>query len=119
MLPSGDVVVVGGGRTTGIERGTADIRRLADLDTGDWRFRPQGQLEVPVVWTTASVVQDSGGGDYVFVAGGREAMDDFEKIYIAKVLADNQWHRGNAAEVLGVNRKTLFTKMKHYGLSEK
>lgn len=46
----------------------------------------------------------------------KDAMDQFEKKYIKKVLADNQWHRSNAAKALGINRKTLFKKIKAHGL---
>lgn len=41
---------------------------------------------------------------------------DFEKKYIIRALEENQWHRTKVASLLGINRKTLFKKMKHYGL---
>jgi DNA-binding NtrC family response regulator len=46
----------------------------------------------------------------------RTAVQNYEKDYIQKVLRDHQWHRARAASVLGVNRRTLFRKMKTYGL---
>lgn len=48
----------------------------------------------------------------------RTIMDRCEKKYIQKVLSENQWHRGRAASVLGINRKTLFKKIKHHRLHE-
>jgi PAS domain S-box-containing protein len=46
----------------------------------------------------------------------RAAMEDFEKKYLIKVLAENSWHRSRTASKLGINRKTLFKKMKTHGI---
>lgn len=43
-------------------------------------------------------------------------LDSYEKEVIQKTLIKYQWHRGKAAEALGINRKTLFTKIIRYGL---
>ena len=45
-----------------------------------------------------------------------QAMDNFEKNVIRTVLEKNQWRKSRTASVLNVNRKTLFRKMKKYGL---
>ncbi len=45
-----------------------------------------------------------------------EAVAHFEKSVILKRLEANHWHKSNTAEQLGINRKTLFRKMKHYSL---
>ena len=45
-----------------------------------------------------------------------EAVGAFEKEYIAHLLKENQWHRSRVAELLGIDRRTLFRKMKTYGL---
>ena len=47
----------------------------------------------------------------------RSAMKSFEKRLIHKVLNQYRWHRGKAAAVLGIDPKTLYTKMKKIGLS--
>jgi PAS domain S-box-containing protein len=47
----------------------------------------------------------------------REAVERFEKDFILSVLNHNQWHRGKAANALGIDPKTLYTKMKKIGLS--
>ena len=47
----------------------------------------------------------------------REAVERFEKDFIVSVLNHNQWHRGKAATALGIDPKTLYTKMKKIGLS--
>lgn len=46
------------------------------------------------------------------VSGLREAIEHFEKDFILSVLNNNQWHRGKAASALGIDPKTLYTKMK-------
>jgi PAS domain S-box-containing protein len=46
----------------------------------------------------------------------RTAMEDFEKKYLTKVLRENKGHRIRTATTLGINRKTLFKKMKAYGI---
>jgi len=47
----------------------------------------------------------------------RSAMESFEKRLIHKALNQYRWHRGKAAAVLGIDAKTLYTKMKKTGLS--
>ncbi len=44
------------------------------------------------------------------------AKDSMEKELIQKTLHRHQWHRGRTAAALKINRKTLFMKMKKYGL---
>ncbi len=46
----------------------------------------------------------------------RTALETFEKQLILEVLTDNLGHRGKTAEVLGIDRKTLYTKLKKYGI---
>ena len=48
----------------------------------------------------------------------RSMMDAYEKKVIGEVLNSNQWHRSNAARQLGIDRKTLFTKMKRHGFAK-
>ncbi|MBR9982654.1 MAG: sigma-54-dependent Fis family transcriptional regulator, partial [Desulfatitalea sp.] len=46
----------------------------------------------------------------------REALHDFEKAYIASLLHRHQWNRTKVAEILGVERKTLYLKIKRLGI---
>lgn len=46
------------------------------------------------------------------------AKDSMERELIQKTLNRYHWHRGQAAEALKINRKTLFMKMKKYGLAK-
>jgi transcriptional regulator with PAS, ATPase and Fis domain len=44
------------------------------------------------------------------------ALESFERQLIVRVLDRYDWHRTNAAEALGIPRKSLYRKMKKYGL---
>jgi len=43
-------------------------------------------------------------------------MHGMEKKVILETLKKNKWHRGKTAAMLGINRKTLFRKLKKYNL---
>jgi len=47
----------------------------------------------------------------------RTMLENFEKRYIAKTLQEHNWHRSKVADLLGINRRTLFRKMREYGLN--
>ena len=44
----------------------------------------------------------------------KTAVEEFEKNYILKILARNRRKKGKTARALGMDRKTLFRKMKRY-----
>jgi PAS domain S-box-containing protein len=44
----------------------------------------------------------------------RQAIDEFEKRHIVKILEQNQGHKGKTAAVLKIDTKTLYRKMKKY-----
>jgi transcriptional regulator of acetoin/glycerol metabolism len=44
-------------------------------------------------------------------------LENLEKNRILKALAENNWRRENAAQSLGMNRKTLYRKMQKLGLA--
>ena len=46
----------------------------------------------------------------------KAAVGEFEKGFISRVLASHGSKKGKAAEALGIDRKTLFRKMKQYGI---
>jgi DNA-binding NtrC family response regulator len=50
-------------------------------------------------------------------AGGKyRRLADVEKAYIRAVLEDMKGNKGRAALALGIDRKTLWAKLKKYGL---
>lgn len=44
------------------------------------------------------------------------AVEEFERVYIPRVLKANNGHRGKTADTLDIDRKTLYRKLKKYGL---
>jgi PAS domain S-box-containing protein len=54
-----------------------------------------------------------------FCYGGsdlREALAEFEKAFISKLLANNHWHVENTSKMMGIPRRTLSRKMKSLGI---
>jgi DNA-binding NtrC family response regulator len=49
---------------------------------------------------------------------GAKPMEELEKEHIARVLREAGGQRTKAAEVLGIDRKTLYLKIKKYGLED-
>ncbi len=45
-------------------------------------------------------------------------LEDVEKLYIKKVLQNNNWERGKTAVQLGISLKTLYTKILKYNLKD-
>jgi transcriptional regulator of acetoin/glycerol metabolism len=41
-----------------------------------------------------------------------KTKDDFEREYILSILKTTDWHLGRAAKTIGIDRSTLFRKMK-------
>ncbi len=48
--------------------------------------------------------------------GGNVELKDMEKVHIRKVLEENNWNKLQAAKILGIDRKTLYKKIKEYDL---
>jgi DNA-binding NtrC family response regulator len=48
--------------------------------------------------------------------GSRVSLADLERRHIEAVLAHMGWHQGQAADVLGISPKTLYRKIREYGL---
>ncbi len=46
----------------------------------------------------------------------QEAVRRFERAYIGRLLQAHQWHRSKVADILGIDRRTLFRKIKSLGL---
>ena len=50
--------------------------------------------------------------------GHSKRLVDMEKEHILSVLRDADGHRGKAAEILGIDPKTLYRKLQDYGVKE-
>jgi DNA-binding NtrC family response regulator len=46
----------------------------------------------------------------------RPTLEELERDYIATVLGETRWHRMQAAHILGIDRRTLYRKIRTYGL---
>ncbi|MBI2795168.1 MAG: sigma-54-dependent Fis family transcriptional regulator [Gemmatimonadetes bacterium] len=58
-----------------------------------------------------------GGASAVAPAGPELiSMESLERRHIERVLEHLHWHQGKAAEVLGISAKTLYRKIREYGL---
>ncbi len=50
--------------------------------------------------------------------GGIPTLEELERIHIVYVLERVRWHQGRAAAVLGISTKTLYRKIRQYGLKK-
>jgi DNA-binding NtrC family response regulator len=46
-------------------------------------------------------------------------LEELEKKHIERVLGETKGHKGKTANLLGIDRKTLYQKIKKYGLDGK
>jgi DNA-binding NtrC family response regulator len=66
-------------------------------------FEPSGTAAVREERTLLNRASDEGW-----------TLDRLEQEYILEVLDAQGWHQGNAAEILGINRRTLYRKLRLY-----
>lgn len=85
------------------------IQRLVNLGHLDF-------LETPIKRTAGATAPETAGNLSFDALPLREAVMGFEKQYISRLLDQNQWNRTRVAGQLGIERKTLYLKMKHLGL---
>ncbi len=95
-----------------------NLEEPAGADSG-----PQEQKE-PVETSATSGVSDKeiifDTMDYrMYEISNRESLLTAEKKHIANVLRSVEGNRGKAAEILGINPKTLYTKIRKYRISKK
>jgi DNA-binding NtrC family response regulator len=50
------------------------------------------------------------------ISGHRPTLEELERDYIAAILDETAWHRLRAAQILGIDRRTLYRKIRTYGL---
>lgn len=85
------------------------IHRYITLKENDF-FIPSHKTEDPKIMLEKIRIQNNRNPKL------RNLFQDFEKEYIKKLLQDYQWHKTKVASVLGIDRKTLFRKIKTYGI---
>lgn len=58
----------------------------------------------------------NGNGDKAFAQLNNVELKEIEKLYIKKTLDENNWNKLRVSRILGIDRKTLYKKIKEYGL---
>ncbi len=76
------------------------------LSTGSFQFLGNKSADLSVSDET----------DYSKFGTLKDAVNEFEKKLILKTLEKNRWHKGKVASILGIDPKTLYRKMKRYGI---
>jgi DNA-binding NtrC family response regulator len=57
-----------------------------------------------------------GEGQTATLVGQAVSLEDLERAHIQAVLERESWHQGKTAETLGISAKTLYRKIRTYGL---
>jgi len=75
-----------------------------------------GARSLPFEPTTGQSVSGDASGRRLVSRARAESwdLDRLEREYILDVLDDQGWHQARAAEILGINRRTLYRKLKRY-----
>jgi len=60
--------------------------------------------------------KDSESKDNFFDAFQNVQLKEVEKVYIKRVLEQNEWNKLKVAKILGIDRKTLYKKIKEFSL---
>ena len=88
-----------------------DVRQVLDI-----LLRFETQADDPAAWeggrrgTVASVGRDLSREEE------SGSIDEMERRLISRILDENQGHRRRAAEQLGISERTLYRKLKEFGL---
>jgi DNA-binding NtrC family response regulator len=54
---------------------------------------------------------------HIPVSDFKGAVKHFEKVYIKNLLETNDWQRGRVVDILKINQRTLFNKIKTLGFA--
>jgi two-component system response regulator AtoC len=104
----------------------AAMQRLMDYDWPGNVRELRNVVERAVILASGSTVDeeclvispaaraDEGRRDRFAVRVG--SIEEMERRLISKVLDETDWHKTRSAEILGINRTTLWQKIKRYGL---
>jgi DNA-binding NtrC family response regulator len=85
------------------------IQRYVTLREIDLPLPPDTEEPPDTVSCPSSIRKES-------FASLADALNESEKNHILQCLQSQKWKRGRVAEVLGIDRRTLFRKMKFHGL---
>jgi DNA-binding NtrC family response regulator len=96
---------------------------VRELQNAIQRFVTLGKLDLAPMARDAEVADPAPSASLQPLLDGhpseeplQDAVRRFEKAYIERLLQAHRWHRSKVAEILGIDRRTLFRKMKSLGL---
>jgi len=58
------------------------------------------------------------GGNSSLKKAKKDIVEDTERYFVEKILRQTNWNKKAASRILGIDYKTLFTKIKKYSLSQ-
>jgi len=90
---------------------------VRELQSVIQRYLAVGNFDFLSLEGKTNTLEDSEPKESTSITKLRVATADFEKRYILTALKRNRWHRSKVAAALGIDPKTLYTKMKKIGLS--
>jgi DNA-binding NtrC family response regulator len=73
-----------------------------------------GVKELPRELQLPAALQQLGGG--IPPQEGVQSLDDMERVTILQALAQSHGNKKKAAELLGIQRPTLYNKLKRYAI---
>ena len=73
-----------------------------------------GVKELPRELQLPAALQQLGGA--IPAEGGVQSLDDMERVTILQALAQSHGNKKKAAELLGIQRPTLYNKLKRYSI---
>jgi len=76
------------------------------------------ELVAPISSEKKAIVNDVGDSGENNGKLSVHSLASIEKQHIQKVLNETSWRRTEAAKILGINRTTLYNKIKEYGISQ-
>lgn len=108
------------------EAGRTDPHATPDLDSG-MEDGPDSQPDDEILPEVDALANDDPGparppepslppGTVAYRSG--MTLEDMERVVIATVLDSVEWNRRQAAEILGIGERTLYRKVRKYGLEE-
>ncbi len=123
-VPSGaEIVVERGvgevrGRDEGVAEGDDDVagEAEADLESADETIPDTGVDPEEDSDSESATLQDPSADAVAYRPG--MTLEDMEREVIATVLDTVEWNRRQAAEILGIGERTLYRKVRKYGLEE-
>lgn len=116
--PQGAILVAAGETTAGVA--------LEALRRGVCHFVVQPQDDEQLRTMVRRVVRGAGNGNGASIvpmtargAGeGRPTLYEMERTYILRTLEECKWNKKKTASVLGINRSSLYSKIKRFGIGE-